>query len=61
MKHLELVVVRIPKDDMEHLLRGCTALEFLHLQAMNWSSTLYITSKTLQTIYVCCWCCNERS
>ena len=34
LKHLELVVVCIPKDDMEHLLRGYTALEFLCLQAM---------------------------
>ena len=42
LKHLELVVVCIPKDDMERLLRGCTALEFLRLQAMNWSSTLHI-------------------
>ena len=31
LKHLELVAVRIPKDDMERLLRGCTALEFLRL------------------------------
>ena len=61
LKHLELVAVRIPKDDMERLLRGCTSLEFLYLQAMNWSSTLHITSRTLRTIYVCCWCCNERS
>src|SRR5215216_1448011 len=61
LKHLELVAVCIPKDDMERLLSGCTALEFLRLQAMNWSSTFHITSRTLWTIYVCCWCCNERS
>ena len=61
LKHLEIFTVRTPKDDMERLLRCCTALEFLHLQAMNWSSTLHITSRTLRTIYVCCWCCNERS
>ena len=61
LKHLELVAVRIPKDYMECLLRGCTALEFLRLQAMNWSSTFHITSRTLRAIYVCCWCCNERS
>ena len=61
LKHLELVIVRIPKDDMEHLLRSCTALEFLLLQAMNWSSTLHITSRTLMTIYVYFWCCNKRS
>ena len=28
---------------------------------MNWSSTFHITSRTIWTIYVCCWCCNERS
>ena len=61
LKHLKLIVVRILKDDMERLLRGCTALEFLRLHAMNWSSTLHITSRTLRTIYVCSWCCNERS
>ena len=46
---------------MERLLHVCTALEVLRLQAMTWSSTLHITSRTLRTIYVCCWCCNERS
>ena len=61
LKHLELVAVRIPKDDMERLLCGCTALEFLRLQAMNWSSTLHITSRTLRTIYVCCWCGRKTS
>ena len=25
------------------------------------SSTFHITSRTLWTIYLCCWCCNERS
>ena len=31
LKHLELVAVCIPKDDMERLLHDCTALEFLRL------------------------------
>ena len=61
LKLLELIVVCLLNGDMERLLHGCTALEFLHLQVTNWSSTLHITSRTLQTIYVCCWCCNERS
>ena len=61
LKHLELIAICLPNGDMERLLRGCTALEFLRLQAMNWSSSFHITSRTLRTIYVCCWCCNERS
>jgi hypothetical protein len=31
LKHLELVTVFIPNDDMERLLRGCTTLEYLHI------------------------------
>ena len=33
LKHLELVVVCLSKGDMERLLRGCTALEYLRLQS----------------------------
>ena len=61
LKHLELVAVCLPSSDMERLLRGCTALEYLRLQAINGLSSFHITSMTLRTIYVCCWCCNERS
>ena len=46
---------------MERLLRGYTALEYLRLQAINGLSTFHITSMTLQTIYVCCWCYNKTS
>ena len=35
LKHLELVVVFLSNDDMERLLHGCTALEYLRLQAIN--------------------------
>ena len=31
LKHLELVAVCLSKGDMERLLRGCTALEYLRL------------------------------
>ena len=55
LKHLELVTVCLSKGDMERLLRGCTALEYLRLQAINGLSTFHITSMTLRTIYVCCW------
>ena len=61
LKHLKLVVICLPNGDMERLLCGCTALEYLRLQAINGLSTFHITSMTLRTIYVCCWCCNGRS
>ncbi|KAM3403987.1 hypothetical protein ACQJBY_007221 [Aegilops geniculata] len=46
---------------MERLLHGCTALEYLRLHAINGLSTFHITSMTLQTIYVCCWCGKKTS
>ena len=61
LKHLELVAVCLSKGDMERLLRGCTALEYLRLQAINGLSTFHITSMTLRTIYVCCWCGKKTS
>ena len=44
LKHLELVIVCLPNGDMERLLRGCTALEYLRLQAINGLSSFHITS-----------------
>ena len=61
LKHLELVVVCLSNGDMERLLHGCTALEYLRLQAINGLSTFHITSMTLRTIYVCCWCGRKTS
>ncbi|XBJ08942.1 hypothetical protein VPH35_014118 [Triticum aestivum] len=46
---------------MERLLRGYTALEYLHLQAINGLGTFHITSMTLRTIYMCCWCGKKTS
>ena len=46
---------------MERLLRGCTALEYLCLQVTNGLSSFHITSMTLRTIYVCCWCGRKTS
>ncbi|KAM3334449.1 hypothetical protein ACQJBY_029090 [Aegilops geniculata] len=46
---------------MERLLYGCTALEYLCIQAINGLSTFHITSMTLRTIYVCCWCGRKTS
>ncbi|KAI5013183.1 hypothetical protein ZWY2020_028137 [Hordeum vulgare] len=48
-------------DDMQCLLHGCTALKYLHCQAINGLSSFHITSMTIRTIYVCCWCSNKRS
>ena len=46
---------------MERLLRGCTALEYLRLWAIKGLITFHITSMTLRTIYVCCWCGRKTS
>ncbi|SPT17640.1 unnamed protein product [Triticum aestivum] len=46
---------------MERLLHGCTAVEYLRLQVINGLSTFDITSMTLRTIYVCCWCGRKTS
>ena len=61
LKHLELIAVCLSNGDMERLLRCCTALEYLRLQAINGLSTFHITSMTLRTIYVCCWCGRKTS
>ena len=55
LKHLELIVVRILKEDLERLLVGCTTLEYLRLHAMNGFGTLHITSTNVRAIYVHCW------
>ena len=46
---------------MECLLHGCSALEYLRLQVINGLSTFHVTSMTLRTIYVCCWCDRKTS
>ena len=46
---------------MERLLRGYTTLEYLRLQAINGLSTFHITSMTLRTIYLSCWCDRKTS
>ncbi|KAE8783765.1 hypothetical protein D1007_42745 [Hordeum vulgare] len=35
LKHLELVTVSMPNDDMDRLLHGCTALVYLHVHVIN--------------------------
>ena len=61
LKHLELVVICLSNGDTERLLHGYIALEYLRLQAINGLSTFHITSMTLRSIYMCCWCCNKTS
>ena len=61
LKHLKLVTVCLSNGDMERLLRGCTTLEYIRLQAINGLSSFHITSMTLRTIYVCCWCGKKTS
>ena len=61
LKHLELVTACLPYSDMESLLRGYSALEYLHLHAINGLSSFHITSMTLRTIYVCCRCGRKTS
>ncbi|XP_040249583.1 F-box protein At4g09920-like [Aegilops tauschii subsp. strangulata] len=55
LKHLELIAIRIWKEDLERLLIGCTTLEYLRLHAMDGFSSLHITSTNVRAIYVHCW------
>ncbi|KAE8811868.1 hypothetical protein D1007_11286 [Hordeum vulgare] len=61
LKHLELIAICIPNEDMERMLHNCIALEYLHLQAMNGLSSLHIASMSLHTICVYYWCRERRS
>ena len=61
LKHLEIVAIYLSNGNMERLLHGCTALKYLHLEAIKGLSTFHITSMTLRTIYVCCWCGRKTS
>jgi hypothetical protein len=49
------MAVCILKVDLECLLIGCTALEYLHIQAMDGFSSLHVTSTNVHAIYVHCW------
>ncbi|XP_037462266.1 uncharacterized protein LOC119333491 [Triticum dicoccoides] len=55
LKHLELIVVCISKEDLECLLVGCTVLKYLRLHVMDGFSSLHITSTNVHAIYVHCW------
>ena len=61
LKQLDLLNVVISKKAMEHLLRNCTALEYLHLEQIHGFISLHIASTNLQWIYVSCWPRNMTS
>ncbi|XBI82909.1 hypothetical protein VPH35_091500 [Triticum aestivum] len=46
---------------MEHLLRSCTALEYLRLEQIHEFISLHIASTNLRWIYVSCWPRNKTS
>ncbi|XBJ17035.1 hypothetical protein VPH35_008536 [Triticum aestivum] len=46
---------------MEHLLRSCTVLEYLHLEQIHRFISLHIASTNLRWIYVSCWPRNKTS
>ena len=47
LKQLDLFDVGISKKAMEHLLRSCTALEYLRLEQIHGFISLHITSMNL--------------
>ena len=55
LKQLDLFDVVISKKAMEHLLRSCTALEYLWLEQIHGFISLHIASTNLRWIYVSCW------
>ena len=54
LKQLDLFDVVILKKAMEHLLRNCTALEYLRLEQIHGIISLHIASTNLRWIYVSC-------
>ena len=61
LKQLDLFDVVISKKAMEHLLRSCTALEYLRLEQIHGFISLHIASTNLRWIYVSCWPRNKTS
>ena len=54
LKQLDLFDVVISKKSMEHLLRSCTALEYLRLEQIHGLISLHIALTNLRWIYVSC-------
>ena len=61
LNQLDHFDVGISKKAMEHLLRSCTALEYLRLPQIHGFISLHIASTNLRWIYVSCWPCNKTS
>ena len=61
LKQLDLFDIVISKKAMEHLLRSCTALEYLRLEQIHGFISLHIASTNLRWIYVSCWPFNKTS
>ena len=61
LKQLDLFDVGISKQAMEHLLRSCTAPEYLRLEQIQGFISLHIASMNLRWIYVSCWPRNKTS
>ena len=61
LKQLDLFDVVISKKAMEHLLRSCTALEYLRLEQIHGFISLHIASTNLRWISVSCWPHNKIS
>ena len=61
LKQLYLFDIVISKKAMEHLLRSCTALEYLRLEQIHGFISLHIASTNLRWIYVSCWPRNKTS
>ncbi|KAE8805426.1 hypothetical protein D1007_18508 [Hordeum vulgare] len=61
LKHHELIGIIISKQDLEHVLDGCTMLEYLHPKVMFRFSGLHIAMTNLHMIYVHGWCRNTPS
>ena len=57
----QLFDVVISKKAMEHLLRSCTALEYLRLEQIHRFISLHIASTNLRWIYMSCWPRNKTS
>ena len=53
--------IGISKQAMEHLLRSCTALEYLRLEQIHGFISLHIAWTNLRWIYVSCWPRNKTS
>jgi hypothetical protein len=55
LKQLDLFAICISKEAIEHLLHGCTTLEYLCLRHIHGFLSLHIALRNLRWIYLACW------